>query len=166
MCALLSSCIVWSGLVLSCCSQAKSLEWRYKENHEKGFAFLFANFKKYYLPHIFPNFSKETSLYNPILGKTTAPPSVASRRLVSDTFMSWGVLYWSKPWENSRKYCGLPEGYLHNCGLATLQGYVFFIFYQAYLLTSQTIILQNKLNIPRGNSPLMHINDDVRASQY
>ncbi|XP_041928046.1 LOW QUALITY PROTEIN: ral GTPase-activating protein subunit alpha-1 [Alosa sapidissima] len=48
-------------------NQAKSLEWRYKENHEKGFAFLFANFKKYYLPHIFPNFSKETSLYNPIL---------------------------------------------------------------------------------------------------
>ncbi|XP_072545048.1 ral GTPase-activating protein subunit alpha-1 isoform X1 [Salminus brasiliensis] len=48
-------------------NQAKSLEWRCKENHEKGFAFLFANFKKYYLPHIFPNFSKETSLYNPIL---------------------------------------------------------------------------------------------------
>ncbi|XP_037397757.1 ral GTPase-activating protein subunit alpha-1 isoform X2 [Pygocentrus nattereri] len=46
---------------------AKSLEWRCKENHEKGFAFLFANFKKYYLPHIFPNFSKETSLYSPIL---------------------------------------------------------------------------------------------------
>ncbi|XP_049320006.1 ral GTPase-activating protein subunit alpha-1 isoform X3 [Astyanax mexicanus] len=46
---------------------AKSLEWRCKENHEKGFAFLFANFKKFYLPHIFPNFSKETSLYNPIL---------------------------------------------------------------------------------------------------
>ncbi|XP_067311979.1 ral GTPase-activating protein subunit alpha-1 isoform X8 [Pseudorasbora parva] len=48
-------------------NQAKSLEWKCKENHEKGFAFLFANFKKYYLPHIFPNFSKETSLYNPIL---------------------------------------------------------------------------------------------------
>uniref|UniRef100_A0A3B1KKD0 Ral GTPase activating protein catalytic subunit alpha 1 n=1 Tax=Astyanax mexicanus TaxID=7994 RepID=A0A3B1KKD0_ASTMX len=48
-------------------NQAKSLEWRCKENHEKGFAFLFTNFKKFYLPHIFPNFSKETSLYNPIL---------------------------------------------------------------------------------------------------
>ncbi|XP_028856981.1 ral GTPase-activating protein subunit alpha-1 isoform X2 [Denticeps clupeoides] len=46
---------------------AKSLEWRNKENHEKGFSFLFANFKKFYLPHIFPNFSKETSLYSPIL---------------------------------------------------------------------------------------------------
>ncbi|MGH0170336.1 UNVERIFIED_CONTAM: hypothetical protein FKN15_059350 [Acipenser sinensis] len=46
---------------------AKSLQWKNKENHEKGFAFLFVNFKKYYLPHIFPNFCKETSLYNPIL---------------------------------------------------------------------------------------------------
>ena len=64
----LSSCIVWSGLVLSCCSQAKSLEWRYKENHEKGFAFLFANFKKYYLPHLFPSFTKLTNLYKPLLG--------------------------------------------------------------------------------------------------
>ncbi|KAK3537541.1 hypothetical protein QTP70_013574 [Hemibagrus guttatus] len=48
-------------------NQAKSLEWRCRENHEKGFAFLFANFKKFYLPHIFPNFSKESSLYAPIL---------------------------------------------------------------------------------------------------
>ncbi|XP_064421031.1 ral GTPase-activating protein subunit alpha-1 isoform X4 [Latimeria chalumnae] len=47
--------------------QAKSLEWRHKESHEKGFAFLFSNFKKCYLPYIFPNFCKETSLYNPIL---------------------------------------------------------------------------------------------------
>ncbi|XP_064421029.1 ral GTPase-activating protein subunit alpha-1 isoform X2 [Latimeria chalumnae] len=46
---------------------AKSLEWRHKESHEKGFAFLFSNFKKCYLPYIFPNFCKETSLYNPIL---------------------------------------------------------------------------------------------------
>ncbi|KAK2842973.1 hypothetical protein Q7C36_011188 [Tachysurus vachellii] len=48
-------------------NQAKSLEWRCRENHEKGFAFLFANFKKFYLPHIFPNFSKDSSLYAPIL---------------------------------------------------------------------------------------------------
>ncbi|XP_076833716.1 LOW QUALITY PROTEIN: ral GTPase-activating protein subunit alpha-1 [Brachyhypopomus gauderio] len=48
-------------------NQAKSLEWKCKENHEKGFAFLFANFKKYYLSHIFPNFSKEKSLYSPVL---------------------------------------------------------------------------------------------------
>lgn len=49
--------------------KVKSLEWKNKENQEKGFSFLFSNFKKYYLPSIFPNICKETSLYNPILGK-------------------------------------------------------------------------------------------------
>uniref|UniRef100_UPI00358E6671 ral GTPase-activating protein subunit alpha-1-like isoform X2 n=1 Tax=Myxine glutinosa TaxID=7769 RepID=UPI00358E6671 len=47
--------------------QAKSLEWRERENQEKGFLFLLNNFKKFYLPYIFPGFSKETSLYHPIL---------------------------------------------------------------------------------------------------
>uniref|UniRef100_A0A8C4QAL4 Ral GTPase activating protein catalytic subunit alpha 1 n=1 Tax=Eptatretus burgeri TaxID=7764 RepID=A0A8C4QAL4_EPTBU len=47
--------------------QAKSLEWCERENQEKGFLFLLNNFKKFYLPHIFPGFSKETSLYQPIL---------------------------------------------------------------------------------------------------
>ncbi|XP_061700793.1 ral GTPase-activating protein subunit alpha-1 isoform X2 [Syngnathoides biaculeatus] len=46
---------------------AKSLEWRCKENHERGFSFLFGHFRRYYLPHIFPNFALETSLFNPIL---------------------------------------------------------------------------------------------------
>lgn len=50
--------------------QVKSLEWKNKENQEKGFSFLFSNFKKYYLPSIFPNICKETSLYNPILGES------------------------------------------------------------------------------------------------
>ncbi|KAI1237756.1 hypothetical protein IHE44_0013842 [Lamprotornis superbus] len=43
--------------------QVKSLEWKNKENQEKGFSFLFSNFKKYYLPSIFPNICKETSLW-------------------------------------------------------------------------------------------------------
>ncbi|XP_025057297.1 ral GTPase-activating protein subunit alpha-1 isoform X2 [Alligator sinensis] len=47
--------------------QVKSLEWKNKENQEKGFSFLFSNFKKYYLPYMFPNICKETSLYNPVL---------------------------------------------------------------------------------------------------
>ncbi|XP_015276127.1 PREDICTED: ral GTPase-activating protein subunit alpha-1-like, partial [Gekko japonicus] len=47
--------------------QVKSLEWKNKENQEKGFSFLFSHFKKYYLPYIFPNMCKESSLYNPIL---------------------------------------------------------------------------------------------------
>lgn len=49
--------------------QVKSLEWKNKENQEKGFSFLFSHFKKYYLPYIFPNMCKESSLYNPVLGK-------------------------------------------------------------------------------------------------
>ncbi|XP_061467651.1 ral GTPase-activating protein subunit alpha-1 isoform X7 [Rhineura floridana] len=47
--------------------QVKSLEWKNKENQEKGFSFLFSHFKKYYLPYIFPNMCKENSLYNPVL---------------------------------------------------------------------------------------------------
>uniref|UniRef100_A0ACB8G647 Ral GTPase-activating protein subunit alpha-1 n=1 Tax=Sphaerodactylus townsendi TaxID=933632 RepID=A0ACB8G647_9SAUR len=47
--------------------QVKSLEWKNKENQEKGFSFLFSHFKKYYLPYIFPNMCKESSLYNPVL---------------------------------------------------------------------------------------------------
>ncbi|XP_007180784.2 ral GTPase-activating protein subunit alpha-1 isoform X6 [Balaenoptera acutorostrata] len=47
--------------------QAKSLEWKNKENQERGFSFLFSHFKKYYLPYIFPNICKENSLYHPVL---------------------------------------------------------------------------------------------------
>ncbi|XP_023587225.1 ral GTPase-activating protein subunit alpha-1 isoform X1 [Trichechus manatus latirostris] len=47
--------------------QVKSLEWKNKENQEKGFSFLFLHFKKYYLPYIFPNICKENSLYHPVL---------------------------------------------------------------------------------------------------
>ncbi|KAI5946238.1 Ral GTPase-activating protein subunit alpha-1 [Manis javanica] len=47
--------------------QVKSLEWKNKENQERGFSFLFSHFKKYYLPYIFPNMCKENSLYNPVL---------------------------------------------------------------------------------------------------
>ncbi|XP_025023994.1 ral GTPase-activating protein subunit alpha-1 isoform X5 [Python bivittatus] len=47
--------------------QVKSLEWKNRENQEKGFSFLFSHFKKYYLPYIFPNMCKENSLYNPVL---------------------------------------------------------------------------------------------------
>ncbi|KAM9061994.1 ral GTPase-activating protein subunit alpha-1 isoform 6-T6 [Sarcophilus harrisii] len=47
--------------------EVKSLEWKNKENQEKGFSFLFSHFKKYYLPYIFPNICKENTLYHPIL---------------------------------------------------------------------------------------------------
>ncbi|NP_064468.4 ral GTPase-activating protein subunit alpha-1 [Rattus norvegicus] len=47
--------------------QVKSLEWKNKENQERGFSFLFSHFKKFYLPYIFPNLCKENSLYHPVL---------------------------------------------------------------------------------------------------
>ncbi|KAF5909698.1 ral GTPase-activating protein subunit alpha-2 isoform X1, partial [Clarias magur] len=47
--------------------QASSLEWLKKDKQDSGFRFLFALFKKYYLPHIFPSFTKLTNLYKPLL---------------------------------------------------------------------------------------------------
>ncbi|NXQ52378.1 RGPA2 protein, partial [Anthoscopus minutus] len=47
--------------------QAASLEWKNKENQDTGFKFLFALFRKYYLPHLFPSFTKLTNLYKPVL---------------------------------------------------------------------------------------------------
>ncbi|XP_031746414.1 ral GTPase-activating protein subunit alpha-1 isoform X2 [Xenopus tropicalis] len=47
--------------------QVRSLEWRNKDKEECGFAFLFSNFKQFYMPYIFPAMSKESSLYNPVL---------------------------------------------------------------------------------------------------
>ncbi|KAL8194171.1 UNVERIFIED_CONTAM: Ral GTPase-activating protein subunit alpha-2 [Gekko kuhli] len=47
--------------------QAASLEWKNKENRDTGFKFLFALFRQYYLPHLFPSFTKLTNLYKPVL---------------------------------------------------------------------------------------------------
>uniref|UniRef100_A0ABM5GA47 Ral GTPase-activating protein subunit alpha-2 isoform X1 n=1 Tax=Pogona vitticeps TaxID=103695 RepID=A0ABM5GA47_9SAUR len=47
--------------------QAASLEWKNKENCDTGFKFLFALFRKYYLPHLFPSFTKLTNVYKPVL---------------------------------------------------------------------------------------------------
>ncbi|XP_049319301.1 ral GTPase-activating protein subunit alpha-2 isoform X3 [Astyanax mexicanus] len=47
--------------------QASSLEWHKKDNQDTGFRFLFSLFKKYYLPHLFPSFTKVTNLYKPLL---------------------------------------------------------------------------------------------------
>ncbi|XP_071594846.1 ral GTPase-activating protein subunit alpha-2 isoform X4 [Heliangelus exortis] len=47
--------------------QAASLEWKNKDNQDTGFKFLFTLFRKYYLPHLFPSFTKLTNLYKPVL---------------------------------------------------------------------------------------------------
>lgn len=49
-------------------TQVSRIEWRdkfYKQH--RCFNFLFERFKEYYLPHIFPNFSKNTNLFKPYL---------------------------------------------------------------------------------------------------
>uniref|UniRef100_A0A452T9M1 Uncharacterized protein n=1 Tax=Ursus maritimus TaxID=29073 RepID=A0A452T9M1_URSMA len=46
---------------------AASLEWKNKENQDTGFKFLFTLFRKYYLPHLFPSFTKLTNIYKPVL---------------------------------------------------------------------------------------------------
>uniref|UniRef100_A0A672SP60 Ral GTPase activating protein catalytic subunit alpha 1 n=1 Tax=Sinocyclocheilus grahami TaxID=75366 RepID=A0A672SP60_SINGR len=110
-------------------NQAKSLEWKCKENHEKGFAALFANFKKYYLPHIFPNFSKETSLYNPILEVPPMRPKpyyiVVKRDPETNEalyctkenflnarviFIRWLVSFWLEPRSNTGTHIPGMEG--------------------------------------------------------
>nr|XP_015205814.1 PREDICTED: ral GTPase-activating protein subunit alpha-1 isoform X2 [Lepisosteus oculatus] len=108
---------------------AKSLEWKCKENHEKGFAFLFGNFKKYYLPHIFPNFSKETSLYNPVLEVPHMRPKPHYVIIKRDpetggdiyctkemflnarvVFIRWLVSFWLEPRSNTGTHIPGVEG--------------------------------------------------------
>ncbi|XP_034419001.1 ral GTPase-activating protein subunit alpha-1 isoform X2 [Cyclopterus lumpus] len=108
---------------------AKSLEWRCKENHERGFSFLFAHFRKFYLPHIFPNFAAETSLYSPILdvppmrskpyysvvrrehdgGETVycTKESFLQARVI---FIRWLVSFWLEPRPNTHAHIPGTEG--------------------------------------------------------
>ncbi|KAM9355171.1 ral GTPase-activating protein subunit alpha-2 isoform 2-T2 [Pholidichthys leucotaenia] len=61
------TCFILETLLKYMVIQASSLEWKNKENQETGFRFLFSLFKKYYLPHLFPSFTKLTNLYKPLL---------------------------------------------------------------------------------------------------
>uniref|UniRef100_A0A3B3HPI7 Ral GTPase activating protein catalytic subunit alpha 2 n=1 Tax=Oryzias latipes TaxID=8090 RepID=A0A3B3HPI7_ORYLA len=61
------TCYILETLLKYMVIQASSLEWRIKEHQDSGFRFLFSLFKKYYLPHLFPSFSKLTNLYKPLL---------------------------------------------------------------------------------------------------
>ncbi|XP_029349383.1 ral GTPase-activating protein subunit alpha-1 isoform X2 [Echeneis naucrates] len=108
---------------------AKSLEWRCKENHERGFSFLFGHFRKFYLPHIFPNFAMETSLYNPILDVPPMRPkpyySVVRREQDAGEpqyctkesflqarviFIRWLVSFWLEPRPNTHTHIPGTEG--------------------------------------------------------
>ncbi|XP_060939327.1 ral GTPase-activating protein subunit alpha-2 isoform X1 [Limanda limanda] len=61
------TCYILETLLKYMVIQASSLEWRNKDNQNTGFRFLFSLFKKYYLPHLFPSFTKLTNLYKPLL---------------------------------------------------------------------------------------------------
>ncbi|KAG5857395.1 hypothetical protein ANANG_G00019010 [Anguilla anguilla] len=61
------TCYILQTLLKFMVVQASSLEWKNRENQDSGFRFLFALFKKYYLPHLFPSFTKLTNLYKPLL---------------------------------------------------------------------------------------------------
>ncbi|XP_028298371.1 ral GTPase-activating protein subunit alpha-1 isoform X9 [Gouania willdenowi] len=110
-------------------NQAKSLEWRCKENHERGFSFLFAHFRRFYLPHMFPNFAVETSLYNPMLDVPPMRPKPyysAVRREQEGSemlyctkesflqarviFIRWLVSFWLEPRPNAQTQIPGTEG--------------------------------------------------------
>ncbi|KAG7280736.1 hypothetical protein CRUP_004536 [Coryphaenoides rupestris] len=61
------TCYMLQTLLKFMVTQASSLEWKNKETQDTGFRFLFSLFKKYYLPHLFPSFTKLTNLYKPLL---------------------------------------------------------------------------------------------------
>ncbi|XP_028825456.1 ral GTPase-activating protein subunit alpha-2 isoform X3 [Denticeps clupeoides] len=61
------TCCVLQTVLKFMVVQASSLEWKNKDNQDTGFRFLFTLFKKYYLPHLFPSFTKLTNLYKPLL---------------------------------------------------------------------------------------------------
>nr|XP_046222627.1 ral GTPase-activating protein subunit alpha-2 isoform X3 [Oncorhynchus gorbuscha] len=61
------TCYILQTLLKFMVVQASSLEWKNKDNQDSGFRFLFSLFKKYYLPHLFPSFTKLTNLYKPLL---------------------------------------------------------------------------------------------------
>ncbi|XP_063774245.1 ral GTPase-activating protein subunit alpha-2 isoform X2 [Pseudophryne corroboree] len=61
------SCFFLQMLLKYMVIQAAHLSWRNKENQDTGFKFLFNLFRKYYLHHLFPSFTKLTNLYKPVL---------------------------------------------------------------------------------------------------
>ncbi|XP_033639628.1 ral GTPase-activating protein subunit alpha-2-like isoform X1 [Asterias rubens] len=67
--------------------QVMKVHWKDQRRYEDGFIFLLDNFRKYYLPHIFPGFSFDTSLYQPNL-EIPSTRSVPGS-LLSTTFGSY-----------------------------------------------------------------------------
>ncbi|KAM8921683.1 ral GTPase-activating protein subunit alpha-1 isoform 1-T1 [Pelodytes ibericus] len=109
--------------------QVRSLEWRNKEKEESGFAFLFSNFKKYYMPYIFPTMSRDSSLYHPVLEIPQTRPKphyVLTRRDAESTeaqyctkepflnarviVIRWLVSFWLEPKPHTGTHIPGTEG--------------------------------------------------------
>ncbi|XP_068110132.1 ral GTPase-activating protein subunit alpha-1 isoform X2 [Hyperolius riggenbachi] len=82
--------------------QVRSLEWRNKEKEEGGFSFLFSNFKKYYMPYIFPAMSRESSLYNPVLEIPQMRPKPLYMLIRRDTESNEAYYCTKEPFLNAR----------------------------------------------------------------
>uniref|UniRef100_A0A8C4PJW8 Ral GTPase activating protein catalytic alpha subunit 1 n=1 Tax=Equus asinus asinus TaxID=83772 RepID=A0A8C4PJW8_EQUAS len=82
--------------------QVKSLEWKNKENQERGFSFLFSHFKKYYLPYIFPNICKENSLYHPVLDIPQMRPKPHYVMIKKDTETNEAIYCTKEPFIKAR----------------------------------------------------------------
>ncbi|XP_069806445.1 ral GTPase-activating protein subunit alpha-1 isoform X2 [Dendropsophus ebraccatus] len=111
----LTSCFL-EALLKYMVIQVRSLEWQNKDKEEDGFAFLFSNFKKYYMPYIFPAMSRESSLYNPVLEIPQVRPkphymlvrkdaeSIEAQYCTKEPFLNarvivirWLVSFWLEP---------------------------------------------------------------------
>ncbi|XP_071963778.1 ral GTPase-activating protein subunit alpha-2-like [Antedon mediterranea] len=76
--------IMFDELLQYTVAQVSKLQWNDPDQTRKCFVFLLDNFKKFYLPHVFPEFSHTTSLYAPILDIPSTrkiQPSVSSSQI-------------------------------------------------------------------------------------
>ncbi|XP_015748579.1 PREDICTED: ral GTPase-activating protein subunit alpha-1-like, partial [Acropora digitifera] len=88
--------------VLDCMStQLVGIGWMDKENRERAFFFLFENFRKFYLPHIFQDFNPSKTLYDssPAALAPRAKPNVkdmeSDQRMISarESVLRWFVAF-------------------------------------------------------------------------
>lgn len=96
------TCYFLDALLKYIVIQVRSLEWRNKDKQESSFSFLFSQFKKYYLPYIFPTICKETSLYNPVLEIPPMRPKPHYIMIKKDAETNEAVYCTKEPFLSSR----------------------------------------------------------------
>ncbi|CAH1791020.1 unnamed protein product [Owenia fusiformis] len=97
-------------------SEVTKIEWSNREMQEFSFNFVFNRFKKYYLLHIFPDFSRLTSIYDPILDlPEERPPPIGDKVLQScqEVVVRWVAIFThhtKKPPEQPPANTPVPDG--------------------------------------------------------